>query len=153
HVPRRTHRRRAPRDGCHGRIHPSRTRRRGRGGPDRRPRPGARARTVGRGAALMVIELAIVGAGPCGLAAGIAARRAGITCVLFDKGCVASSISGYPTWMTFFSTADRLEIGGVPFVVTGHKPTRREALRYYQRLAREFDLDVHQYESVVSIAR
>lgn len=101
----------------------------------------------------MVIELAIVGAGPCGLAAGIAARRAGITCVLFDKGCVASSISGYPTWMTFFSTADRLEIGGVPFVVTGHKPTRREALRYYQRLAREFDLDVHQYESVVSIAR
>jgi thioredoxin reductase (NADPH) len=50
--------------------------------------------------------------------------------------------------MTFFSTAERLEIGGVPFVVAGDKPTRREALRYYQRLAREFELDVRQYEAV-----
>ncbi|HEX6134955.1 MAG TPA: YpdA family putative bacillithiol disulfide reductase [Longimicrobiales bacterium] len=97
------------------------------------------------------IELAVIGAGPCGLAAGIAARRAGIPCILFDKGCVVSSISGYPTWMTFFSTAERLEIGGVPFVVAGHKPTRREALRYYQRLAQEFELDVHQFEAVAAV--
>lgn len=100
-----------------------------------------------------VHELAIVGAGPCGLAAGIAARRAGISCVLFDRGCVASSISGYPTHMTFFSTADRLEIGGVPFIVAGDKPVRREALRYYQRLAREYALDVRQYEDVRTIER
>jgi thioredoxin reductase (NADPH) len=98
-------------------------------------------------------DLAVVGAGPCGIAAGIAARRAGLSCVLFDKSCVVSSISGYPTWMTFFSTADRLEIGGVPFVVAGDKPTRREALRYYQRLAREFELDVRQYEAVESVVR
>lgn len=96
-------------------------------------------------------DLAVVGAGPCGIAAGIAAHRAGLSCVLFDKRCVVSSISGYPTWMTFFSTADRLEIGGVPFVVTGEKPTRREALRYYQRLAREFELDVRQYEAVEAV--
>ncbi|HEX6308585.1 MAG TPA: YpdA family putative bacillithiol disulfide reductase [Longimicrobiales bacterium] len=99
------------------------------------------------------VELAVIGAGPCGLAAGIAARRAGLPCILFDKGCVVSSIAGYPTWMTFFSTAERLEIGGVPFVVAGHKPTRREALRYYQRLASEFDLDVHQYETVTAVVR
>ncbi|HEX2166591.1 MAG TPA: YpdA family putative bacillithiol disulfide reductase [Longimicrobiales bacterium] len=98
-------------------------------------------------------DLAVVGAGPCGIATGIAAHAAGLTCVLFDKGCVVSSISGYPTWMKFFSTADRLEIGGVPFVVTGDKPTRREALRYYQRLAREFELDVRQYEAVESVKR
>ena len=98
-------------------------------------------------------DLAVVGAGPCGIAAGIAARRAGLSCVLFDKSCVVSSISRYPTWMTFFSTAERLEIGGVPFVVAGDKPTRREALRYYQRLAREFELDVRQYESVQSVVR
>ena len=55
--------------------------------------------------------------------------------------------------MTFFSTAERLEIGGVPFVLVGDKPTRREALRYYQRLAREFALDVHQYEEITSIDR
>jgi thioredoxin reductase (NADPH) len=96
-----------------------------------------------------VFDLAIIGAGPCGLAAGIAARRAGISCILLDEGSVAASISRYPTWMTFFSTAERLEIGGVPFIVAGEKPTRREALRYYQRLAREYQLDVHQYETVV----
>jgi thioredoxin reductase (NADPH) len=95
--------------------------------------------------------IAVVGAGPCGLAAGIAARVAGVSCVLFDKGCVVSSIAGYPTWMTFFSTAERLEIGGVPFIVTADKPTRREALRYYQRLAREFELDIRQYERVLSV--
>jgi thioredoxin reductase (NADPH) len=100
-----------------------------------------------------MLELAVIGAGPCGIAAGIAAQRAGLSCVLFDKGCVVSSISGYPTHMTFFSTADRLELGGVPFVIVGDKPTRREALRYYQRLVREFELDVHQYEAVRSVAR
>jgi thioredoxin reductase (NADPH) len=98
-------------------------------------------------------DLAIVGAGPCGIAAGIAAHHAGLSCILFDRSCVVSSISGYPTWMTFFSTAERLEIGGVPFIVTGDKPTRREALRYYQRLAREFELNVRQYEAVESVER
>ena len=98
-------------------------------------------------------DLAVAGAGPCGIAVGVAAHRAGLSCVLFDKGCVVASIAGYPTWMTFFSTAERLEIGGVPFVVVGDKPTRREALRYYQRLAREFELDVRQYETVEAVTR
>jgi thioredoxin reductase (NADPH) len=95
--------------------------------------------------------VAVIGAGPCGLAVGVAARRADLDCVLFDRGCVASSISAYPIHMTFFSTADRLEVGGVPFVVAADKPGRREALRYYQRVAREFGLDVRQYEEVVAV--
>lgn len=99
------------------------------------------------------IDIAVIGAGPCGLGVGIAARAAGLRCVLFDKGCVVSSIAGYPTWMTFFSTAERLELGNVPFTIAGDKPTRREALRYYQRLARHFELDVRQYEEVVSVCR
>jgi thioredoxin reductase (NADPH) len=98
-------------------------------------------------------DLVVIGAGPCGLATGIAARRAGVACTLFDRGCVVSSISRYPTHMTFFSTADRLEIGDVPFIVAGDKPTRREALRYYQRLAAQFELDVHQYEEVRAVIR
>jgi thioredoxin reductase (NADPH) len=76
-----------------------------------------------------------------------------VPCVTIERGCVVSSISNYPTHMTFFSTADRLEIGGVPFVVVEDKPTRREALRYYQRLAREFDLGVRQYEEVQDMQR
>lgn len=94
-------------------------------------------------------DIAVIGAGPCGLAVGIAAQRAGIRCTLFDKGVVASSIGNYPTDMTFFSTAERIEIGDVPFTVAGDKPTRREALRYYQRLAAHFRLDVRQYHDVL----
>jgi thioredoxin reductase (NADPH) len=96
-------------------------------------------------------DIAVVGAGPCGLGVGVAAKAQGVSCVLFDKANVVSAISRYPTHMTFFSTAEKLELGGVPFIAQGDKPNRREALRYYQRIARTFDLDVRQYEEVTSI--
>ena len=97
------------------------------------------------------VDLAIVGAGPCGLAAGIAASKAGLSSVIFDRSCVVSGIAGYPTYMTFFSTAERLSIGDVPFVVASDKPTRRDALAYYRALVRHFDLNVRQYEPVERI--
>ena len=96
-------------------------------------------------------EIAVIGAGPCGLAVGVAARQAGVDCILFDRGCIARSIAGYPTYMTFFSTAEKLEIGGVPFVIAGDKPSRREALAYYRAVARHFRLAVRQYEEVVAV--
>jgi thioredoxin reductase (NADPH) len=99
-----------------------------------------------------MVDIAVVGAGPCGLAVGAAARTAGLRVVLFDRGCITSSIVEYPIYMTFFSTPERLEIGGVPFVVGDAKPTRREALIYYRRVARHFELDVRQYEEVLDIA-
>lgn len=98
-----------------------------------------------------LLDLLVIGAGPCGLGVGIAAAEAALSCLIVDKGCVASAIAGYPTYMTFFSTAERLEIGGVPFIISGVKPTRREALRYYQRLVPHFGLRVRQYERVESV--
>lgn len=100
-----------------------------------------------------VVDLAIVGAGPCGLAAGIAASKVGLTSIVFDRACVVSGIAGYPTYMTFFSTAERLSIGGVPFVVASDKPTRRDALAYYRALVKHFALDVRQYEPVERVER
>lgn len=97
------------------------------------------------------LDLAIVGAGPCGLAVGVAANRAGLDAVLFDRGCLVQSLVEYPIYMTFFSTPERLEIGDVPFVVADAKPTRREALGYYRTVARRHELDVRQYEEVVGI--
>src|SRR6266571_4077626 len=94
-----------------------------------------------------MLDLAVIGAGPCGLAVGVAAKRARLTCSLFDKGPVASSLMRYPLYMTFFSTPDKLEIG-VPFVTAGDKPTRREALTYYRKVAEHFELDVRQYHTV-----
>jgi len=100
-----------------------------------------------------MIDVAIVGAGPCGLAAAIAAGRAGLRAVTFDAACIVSGIYGYPTNLTFFSTAEKLAIGGVPFVVATEKPTRRDALAYYRAVAAHFALELRQYEHVERIVR
>jgi thioredoxin reductase (NADPH) len=97
-------------------------------------------------------ELIVVGAGPCGIAVGAAAKKEGVSCVLFDKGCVTSSLLNYPYYMTFFSTAVMLEVGGVPFTIPDAKPTRREALAYYRRVVEHWRLDARQYEEVVAIS-
>ncbi len=98
-----------------------------------------------------VTDLVVVGAGPCGLAVGAAARHAGIRAILVEKGCITQSLADYPPYMTFFSSADRLEIEDLPFIVASGRPDRREALVYYRRVARHFQLDVRQYQKVVSL--
>ncbi|MDT8340958.1 MAG: YpdA family putative bacillithiol disulfide reductase [Longimicrobiales bacterium] len=98
------------------------------------------------------LDLAVVGAGPCGIAVGAAAARAGLSAVLFDRGCVTSSIVEYPYYMTFFSTARMLEVGGVPFTIPDSKPTRREALAYYRYVVDHFGMEVRQYEEVTGIS-
>ncbi|KPP98560.1 MAG: thioredoxin reductase (NADPH) [Bacteroidetes bacterium HLUCCA01] len=94
----------------------------------------------------------IIGAGPIGLACGIALKRKNIPFRIIDKGCLTNSIYHYPVNMTFFSTSDRLEIGGIPFISHNVKPTRREALEYYRRVTEHFQLPVHLYEKVSSIS-
>lgn len=98
-------------------------------------------------------ELAVIGAGPCGLGVGVAAREQGIDCTILEKGCITRCIAGYPTYGHFFSTTDKLEIGGVPFIAAGDRPSRREALKYYRRVVRHFGLDVRQFEEVVGVER
>jgi thioredoxin reductase (NADPH) len=97
------------------------------------------------------IDLAVVGAGPCGIAVGAAAATAGIRATLYDRGCITNSLVNYPYYMTFFSTARKLEIGDVPCTIADSKPNRREALGYYRRVVQFYDLDVRQYEEVTSI--
>jgi thioredoxin reductase (NADPH) len=98
-----------------------------------------------------VADVVVVGAGPCGLAAAIAARRAGLRAVVVDRGCLVHGLTHYPAEMTFFSTAERLAIGGVPFIVAADKPTRRDALAYYREVASHFALDVRQYQTVEQV--
>ncbi len=97
------------------------------------------------------IDLAVVGAGPCGIAVGAAATTAGLQATLYDKGCITNSLVNYPYYMTFFSTARKLEIAEVPFTIADSKPTRKEALEYYRRVVEYYDLDVRQYEEITSI--
>jgi thioredoxin reductase (NADPH) len=95
----------------------------------------------------------IVGAGPIGLACAIAARRRGIDPLVIDAGAIAESIAHYPVGMVFFTTPDRLEIGGHPFVCAGPKATREEALMYYRGVARAEGLRVRPYTRLVGAAR
>ena len=97
-------------------------------------------------------DVLIVGAGPIGLACGIEARRRNLSHIVVDKGCLVNSIFHYPINMTFFSTSDRLEIGEVPFISHGTKPTRREALEYYRRVVSAWKLNVKTYERVINIS-
>ncbi|MBT1706822.1 YpdA family putative bacillithiol disulfide reductase [Fulvivirgaceae bacterium PWU5] len=96
-------------------------------------------------------DLIIIGAGPIGLACGIEAQKAGLRYLIIEKGCLVNSLYHYPLNMTFFSTSDRLEIGGVPFVSHQPKPNRAEALEYFRRVATSWELNVHLYEEVLSV--
>ena len=98
------------------------------------------------------IELLVIGAGPCGLAVGVAAKQAGIPCVLLDRRTIVSTIERYPLSMTFFSTPERIEIGGIPFISSHEKPNRRDGLIYYRRVAEHYELDIRPGEDVVDAA-
>lgn len=100
-----------------------------------------------------MFDLAIIGAGPIGIEAGIRAKRAGLNYVILEKGCLVNAIADYPTYMTFFTTSERLEVGGHPLITSIDKPTRKEALDYYRKVVQNEGLDVRQYQEVTAIKR
>ena len=95
-------------------------------------------------------DIIIIGGGPIGMVCGIEASKAGLSYVIIEKGCLVNSLYHYPLNMTFFSTSERLEIGGVPFISHGPKPNRFEALEYYRRVCMSWKLNVRLYEKVLS---
>ncbi|HEY1024106.1 MAG TPA: YpdA family putative bacillithiol disulfide reductase [Sphingobacteriaceae bacterium] len=99
----------------------------------------------------MIFDLLIIGGGPIGLACGIEAQKAGLSYTIIEKGCLVNSLYNYPKNMTFFSTPERLEIGGVPFVSNNAKPNRSEALEYYRRVADMYKLNIRLFEEVVAV--
>ncbi len=96
-------------------------------------------------------DLIIIGAGPTGLACAIEAETRGLDYLVIEKGCIVNSIKNFPLQMTFFTTPELLEIGGLPFVTPYQKPTRLEALKYYRRVADTYRLKLHLYESVLAV--
>ena len=98
-------------------------------------------------------DILIIGAGPIGLACGLAAKRAGLSYAIIEKGTLVNSLYNYPANMSFFSTSDRLEIGNVPFVSSNAKPNRSEALEYYRRVADSNQLNIKLFEAVESVEK
>jgi thioredoxin reductase (NADPH) len=96
-------------------------------------------------------DIVCVGAGPTGLACAMEAKRAGMRALVIDKGCLCNSIYNYPVNMVFFTTPELLEIGGLPMVSNGDKPTRLEALKYYRKGAEHYGLELRLYEKVLRV--
>ena len=97
------------------------------------------------------IDILIIGAGPAGINCAIAAKKAGLSHVIVEKGVLVNSIFNFPTNMTFFSTSKNLEIGEIPFISHTEKPTRKEALEYYRRIVETWDLNINLYEEVIEV--
>lgn len=97
------------------------------------------------------IQAIVIGAGPCGLSAAIELKQHGIETLIIEKHCLVHSIYRYPTNLQFFSTAEMLEIGNLPFNTPNDKPYRNEALVYYRRTAKQYDLTINSYEEVTEV--
>ena len=102
---------------------------------------------------MSVRDLLIIGAGPSGLAAAIAAKQHGLDYQILEQGVLVNSIYHFPPQMVFFTTPELLEIGGLPFVSPFEKPTRAEALRYYRKVVNTYDLQIAFEEKVLSVQR
>lgn len=96
-------------------------------------------------------DVLIIGAGPIGLACAIEAKKANLSYIIIEKGALVNSLYHYPVFMTFFSTSQKLEIGGVPFATISPKPNRNEAVEYYRRVAEKFNLHLHLFEAVEEV--
>ena len=102
---------------------------------------------------MSVRDIVIIGAGPSGLSAAIAAKRRDLDYQVLEQGVLVNSIYRFPPQMVFFTTPELLEIGGLPFVSPFDKPTRAEALKYYRKVVDAYDLQIACGERVLSVER
>src|SRR6185369_14793433 len=102
---------------------------------------------------MSVRDVIIVGAGPSGLSAAIAAKQRGLEYQVLEQGVLVNSIFRFPPQMVFFTTPELLEIGGLPFVSPFDKPTRTEALKYYRKVVDAYDLQIAYQEKVLSVEK
>lgn len=100
-----------------------------------------------------LLDVIIIGGGPIGLACGLEAKKAGLKYLIIEKGTLVNSLYHYPVNMAFFSTSEKLEVGGIPFVSNNPKPTRNEALEYYRRVAVSGSLSIHLFEEVQAVKK
>ena len=99
------------------------------------------------------LDVLIIGGGPIGIACGLEAQKKGMSYVIVEKGPIVNSLFNYPVNMQFFSSSERLEIAGIPFISKEAKPKRNEALEYYRRIVTSNNLRIHLFEKVTEVSK
>jgi len=100
-----------------------------------------------------MLDILIIGGGPIGLNCALEAQKNNLSYLVIEKGTIVNSLYRYPLYMKFFSTAEKLEIDGIPFISSAPKPGRQEALEYYQGIARQRDIKINLYEKVEKVCK
>lgn len=121
--------------------------------PTKQPRAVSGGKGLDSDAVASHEQTLIIGAGPIGLACAVSAKRRGLDPLVIDAGAIAHAIVRYPIGMTFFTTPERLEIGGHPLVCAGAKATREEALKYYRGVARVEGLRIRPFTRLAGATR
>lgn len=98
-------------------------------------------------------DVAIIGGGPIGIACGLEAKKRGLSYIIIEKGPIVNSLFNYPINMQFFSSSEKLEIDGIPFISKEAKPKRSEALEYYRRIVTSNQLNIHLFEKVIGVEK
>jgi len=96
-------------------------------------------------------HIIIIGGGPIGLACALEAKKANLSYLILEKGCLANSLYNYPKNMTFFSSSKLLELDDIPFISILNKPKRNEALEYYRRVAEYRKVNINLFEKVLTV--
>ena len=98
-------------------------------------------------------RVVIIGGGPIGIACGLEAQKRGLSYVILEKGPIVNSLFNYPVNMQFFSSSEKLEIDGIPFISKEAKPKRNEALEYYRRIVTSNALNIRLFEKVQNVEK
>lgn len=100
-----------------------------------------------------MIDVIIIGGGPIGIACALECKKRNWNYLIIEKGALTNSLFNYPKNMTFFSTSEKLEIDGIPFISKNPKPKRDEALEYYRRVATSNEINIKLFETVEHISK
>jgi putative YpdA family bacillithiol system oxidoreductase len=93
-------------------------------------------------------DIAIVGAGPAGIAAGLAAKKNGLTYLILEQGNMGGTILQYPRTKIVMTSGVELPLWG-NFNMRG--ATKEELLEVWTEIIEKTKLEIHLNEKVLSV--
>lgn len=95
-------------------------------------------------------DIAVVGAGPAGIAAGLAAKKNGLTYIVLEQGDIGGTILQYPRSKIVMTSGVELPLWG-NFNMRG--ATKEELLEVWTEIIEKTKLEIHLNEKVIGIER